>query len=211
MNCDPMIPLRAEMIRKGIHLFALVIPIGYSLVTFPTAIGWLVASALVAIIIDISRFRKWRLWAWISWLITPIIREHEIKGGFTGASYILTTSTICVALFPKTIAITAIVYIIIGDIAAAMVGRLYGRHTLIGKKTVEGSAACLGSLLLVSFLIPGLTWATALAGALTATVVEAISGKLDDNMTVPIASGLVMLLVMHLMGDQQAVLFAAFR
>jgi dolichol kinase len=211
MNCDPMIPLRAEMIRKGIHLFALIIPIGYSLVTFPTAIAWLGVSAFVAIIIDISRFRGWRLWTWVSCLLTPIIREHEIKGGFTGASYILTTSFICVLLFPKIIAIAAIVYIIIGDTAAAMIGRLYGKHHLIGKKSLEGSAACLVSVILASFLIPGLPWQAALIGAFTATVVEAISGKLDDNMTVPIASGLVMLLVMYLMGDQQAVLFAAFQ
>jgi dolichol kinase len=211
MNCDPMIPLRAEMIRKGIHLFALVIPIGYSLVTFPTAIAWLLASALVAIIIDISRFRQWRLWSWVSWLLTPIIREHEVKGGFTGASYILTTSLICVLLFPKTIAIAAIVFIIIGDTAAAMIGRLYGQHKLIGKKSVEGSAACFVSVILVSFLIPGLPWQAAIIGAFTATVVEALSGKFDDNMTVPIISGAVMLLVMHLLGDQQAVFFAAFQ
>jgi dolichol kinase len=205
------ISISAELVRKGIHLFALVIPVGYSLVSFPVAMFVISISAAVSIIIDVSRFNNWRFWHLLSSLLTPIIRDHEIKGGFTGASYILTTSAVTIALFPKAIAIASITYIIIGDTAAALVGRKWGRHRLIGKKTFEGSSACLVSLIAVSFLIPGLPTEVAVAGALAATLAEAFSGKIDDNLTVPVISGLVMLLVMNAMGYENAVLLAPFK
>lgn len=205
------ISISAELIRKGIHLLALVIPVGYYLVPFPVAIIGVAISAAASILIDLSRFHNWKLWHLLSFLLSPIIRDHEVKGGFTGASYILTTSALTIALFPKEIAIAAITFIIVGDTAAALVGRTWGRHKIIGKKTVEGSSACLVSLLLVSFLIPGLPTAVAVPGAVAATLAETFSGKVDDNLAVPIISGLVMLLILQSMGYDQAVLLAPFR
>lgn len=205
------ISLPAELVRKGIHLFALVIPIGHCLVSFPVAVLGVAIPAAVAITIDLSRFHRWKLWDLVSSFLNPIIRDHEVKGGFTGASYILTTSTIVIVLFPKAIAVAAITFIIIGDIAAALVGRTWGRHRLIGRKTIEGSSACLVSLILVSFLIPGLPTIVGITGAAIATITEALSGRIDDNLTVPIISGAMMLLIMSAMGYEGAVLFAGFR
>lgn len=210
MASDAQISFSAELVRKGIHLFALIIPIGYSLVTFPTAIFWVTLAAVVSILLDIARFRGWVLWSWVAAIITPIIRQHEISGGFTGASYILTTSVVTIIFFPKTIAIAALVFIIVGDTAAALIGRKFGRLRYLGGKSLEGSAACLVASFLASLLVPGLPLAAGLIGAFTATVVEALSGSLDDNLTVPLASGLAMLAVMHSMGYPDARLFGAF-
>ena len=211
MNDVKDISLSAELIRKGIHLFALVIPVGYYFVSFPVAVVGISAPAAIAILLDLARFKRWRLWTLVSRLLTPIIRDHEVRGGFTGASYILTASAIVIVVFPKSIAIAAITFIIIGDTAAALVGRMWGRHKLIGRKSIEGSSACLLSLILVSFLIPGLPTPVGIVGAVSACLAEAFSGKIDDNLAVPVFSGLVMLLVMSAMGYQQAVLFAGFR
>jgi dolichol kinase len=205
------ISLSAELVRKGIHLFALVIPVGYSLVIFPVSLSVVLFSALVSILIDLSRFRGWPLWRWLSKILSPIIRDHEVKGGFTGASYILSTSAVTMILFPKEIAVAAITFIIIGDTAAALIGRPWGKHKIIGKKSVEGSSACLVSLILVSFLIPGLPTAAAIPGAIAATLAETFSGKIDDNLAVPIVSGAVMLIIMNSLGYEQAVLFAPFK
>ncbi len=201
----------AEFVRKGIHLFALVIPVGHYLVSFPVAVVGITVPAAVSILIDLSRFRRWRLWDLLAPILGPIIRDHEVKGGFTGASYILSASAFVIIVYPKAVAIAAITFIIIGDIAAALVGRKWGRHRLIGRKSIEGSLACLISLVLVSFAIPGLPTAVGLVGAVVATLAEAYSGKLDDNLAVPILSGAAMLLVMHLMGYEGAALFEGFR
>jgi len=203
------IPLSAELVRKGIHLFALVIPAGYYLLPFSLALGVVALAAAVSIVIDLSRFRRWPLWSWVSKILTPIIREHEITGGFTGASYILTTSTFCILLFPKMVAIASIVFIIVGDIAAALVGRVYGRHKLVANKSVEGSGACLLSLVVVAFLIPELPLWAGLVGAVVATAAEAFSGRIDDNLAVPLASGAAMLALMYFSGYEHARLFDA--
>ncbi|MEZ5358751.1 MAG: SEC59/DGK1/VTE5 family protein [Candidatus Zixiibacteriota bacterium] len=211
MEEEAQITLGAEFVRKGIHLCALVIPIGYSFLPFIITIIAVGVSAIISIIIDISRFREWKMWHLLAVILTPIIRDHEIKGGFTGASYILTTSTLTIALFPKPIAIAALVFIIIGDTAAALIGRRFGKHKIIGKKSFEGSFACLASLAAVSFLIPGLPTPVGLAGAFVATLAELFTGKIDDNFTVPISSGFVMLWIMHFLDYEEAVIFSAFR
>lgn len=205
------ISLSAELVRKAIHLFALVIPVGYFLVSFPVAVISITVPALLSILLDLSRFEHWRLWDIASPYLGPIIRDHEVKGGFTGASYILSGSAIVIIFYPKAIAIAAITFIIIGDIAAALVGRMWGRHRLIGRKSIEGSLACLASLVLVSFIIPGLATVVGLVGAVVATLTEALSGKIDDNLAVPIVSGAAMLLVMYWMGYEGAALFEGFR
>jgi dolichol kinase len=201
----------AEFVRKGIHLFALVIPVGHYLVSFPVAVVGITVPAAVSILIDLSRFRRWRLWNLLAPILGPIIRDHEVKGAFTGASYILSASAFVILVYPKAVAIAAITFIIIGDIAAALVGRKWGRHRLIGRKSIEGSLACLVSLVLISFLIPGLPTPVGLVGAVVATLAEAFSGKIDDNLAVPILSGAAMLLIMHLMGYEGSALFEGFR
>lgn len=203
------ISILAELIRKGIHLFALVIPIGYLIFPFPVAITGVLFAALISLIIDFSRIWRWPLWTWLSKIMGAIFREHEIKGGLSGATYILFTAAVTIVVFPKTIAVAALLFIVIGDTAAALVGRLIGRHRLVGKKSVEGSAACLFSLIIVSLLIPKLPILAGLAGATTATLAEMLSGKIDDNLTMPLVSAATMLIVMRMMGIEQAVLFAA--
>lgn len=205
------ISFSAELVRKGIHLFALTIPIGYIFVSLPLAIFWVGLSTAVSFFIDFSRFRKWMLWSWLANIMGSIFREHEMKGGLSGATYILVTALVTIIVFPKTIAIAALTFIIIGDTAAAIVGRRYGKHRLIGRKSLEGSAACLISLSLISVIIPGLPYQAGFAGAAAATLTELLSGKVDDNLTVPMVSGIVMIIVMRLMGLELAIFSGALQ
>ena len=78
---------------------------------------------------------------------------------------------------------------------AALIGRKFGRHRF-GRKTVEGSLGCLLGTCLVAWLTPGLTAAVAFFGAVVATLTEALSFRVDDNITVPIVSGLAMTLLL---------------
>ncbi len=210
MSAESDIPISAELVRKGIHLFALVIPIGYFFLTFQIAIISVLVASGISILLDLSRFKGWPLWRLTARLLKPIIREHEFKGGFTGSTYILATSSLSIFLFPKMVAISAIVFIIIGDTAAALIGRIYGKHRLVKGKSIEGSTACLISLMIATFFIPGLPIWVGFAGAFAATAAEAFSGKLDDNFTVQVASGLVMLGMLRLIGVDGSTFFAAW-
>jgi dolichol kinase len=179
---------------------ALVIPGGYYVIGLSRSamLSIMVPIALLMMTIDISRLRQWKFWCNFADRIGgKMVRSHEKSGDFTGATYILISVCLTVALFAKPVAITAITFIIVGDTCAAIIGRKFGRHRF-GRKSVEGSLACLAGTVVVAFLAPGITLTVALAGAVVATVTEAISLTIDDNISVPLVSGLAMTLLQRL-------------
>lgn len=201
-----------EFKRKAIHLVALAIPIGYFFLPKFLSLVILTPFALGSIIIDIIRLKRLPLHGLLNRLIGPILREHE-DSDFTGSSYILTASVLSILLLDKSVAIAAISFIILGDIAAALIGRRYGRlkinWTLARskvqtgqnpreKKTFEGSFACLLMCLLVALIVPGLSLWIGVVGAFIATVVEGITLPIDDNFSVPLISGLVMQILVRI-------------
>jgi len=190
------ISLYNEFKRKGIHLFALAIPIAYYLLPKKIALLILVPFALGSILVDVIRLRKLPLANFFNWFLGPILREHE-NYSLTGSSHILSASALSILFFDKKVAIASIIYVILGDIAAALIGRVYGK-TKIEKKSLEGSLAFLSICLLVALLLPGLPFWIGAIGALVATAVEALSIPIDDNLSVPILSGLVME-ILHLL------------
>ena len=191
------ISLYNEFKRKGMHLFALTIPIGYYLLPKKIALFILVPFAVGSILVDVIRLRKLPLANFFNWFLGPILREHE-SYSLTGSSHILAASALTIAVFPKKeVAIAAIVYVILGDIAAALIGRVYGK-TKIEKKSLEGSLAFLSVCLLIALILPGLPFWIGAIGALVATAVEALSIPIDDNLSVPLLSGLVMQILLLL-------------
>lgn len=199
----PQISFKRELARKATHMGALIIPVGYQILGLErkTAALIMAAFAVAMILIDIARLRGWGLWGKVFQpSVGKIIRFHEQNGDFTGATYILLSSCLAIGLFAKPIAIAAIAYIIVGDSFAAIIGRRYGRHRF-GRKSLEGSAACLVGTLIVAAIGPayGLEFGLATAGAFVATLTEALSTRIDDNVTVPLLSGLAMTLLIKIL------------
>jgi len=196
-----------EFKRKGIHLFALCIPIGYSLLPKPISLLILSPFVIGSIIMDIIRLRRLPLHGFLNRLLGPILREHE-GADFAGSSYILSASFFCILLFDKSVAVAAICFIILGDIAAALVGRRFGRirlkwgfkkNTLANnRKSLEGSISCLLMCLLVAVLVPHLPLWIGLAGAMIATVAEGVTLPINDNFSVPLISGLCMQILLQI-------------
>jgi dolichol kinase len=197
-----------EFRRKAIHLFALSIPIGYSLLPKTPSLLILAPFVLGAIVIDIIRLKRLPLHGMLNRLLGPILREHESQD-FAGSSYILSASFLTILLFQKAAAVAAISFIILGDIAAAMIGRKFGktkiRLSLVrtnsnrnNQKSLEGSLSCLFACLVVAAVVPHLPLWVGLAGALAATVAEGINLPIDDNFSVPLISGLIMHLLLSL-------------
>jgi dolichol kinase len=191
------IPFSQELWRKATHIGALVIPGGYFVLGLSRSqmLLIMIPIALTMVLIDIARLRRWAFWSKVA---APIggrmIRGHEEAGDFTGATYILVSVCLTVAMYTKPIAIAALMFIIVGDTLAALIGRRFGRHRF-GRKSVEGSLACLAGTVLVAVFTPNLALAVALAGAVVAAITEALSTRIDDNISVPIVSGLVMTLL----------------
>jgi phytol kinase len=184
------ISLYNELKRKTIHLVALSIPIGYYILPKKTALLILVPITIGSILIDIIRLRNLPLAGFFNWFLGPMLREHE-SYSLTGSSHILSASVLSIIFFNKKVAIAAIAYIILGDIAAALVGRVYGK-TRIEKKSLEGSLAFLCICLLIALFLPGLPFWIGAIGAAIATGIEALSIPIDDNLSVPLVCGLIM-------------------
>jgi dolichol kinase len=103
-------------------------------------------------------------------------------------------------VFPRHLAITGFaVLIIISDIAAALIGRKFGRNRLF-TKSWEGTSAFIVSAFLVVTVIgnllnaPWTYFAFGFIGAIVAGFAEAASAylKIDDNFSIPVSIGLVM-------------------
>ncbi len=190
------ISLYNEFKRKAIHLIALSIPIGYFFLPKLLSLLILTTFALGSIAIDIIRLKRLPLHGFLNRLIGPMLREHE-DSDFTGSSYILTASVLSIILFHKSVAIASISFIILGDIAAALIGRRYGKIKF-KRKSLEGSLACLFMCLLVAVIVPGFPLWIGVVGAFTATVVEGMTFLVDDNFSVPLMSGLVMHILLRI-------------
>ncbi|MFQ5607577.1 MAG: diacylglycerol/polyprenol kinase family protein [Candidatus Zixiibacteriota bacterium] len=193
----------AELLRKGTHMCALLVPgLYWGLGTSkPAALAILAPIAAFVTLVDISRLRGWRFWNGFDRVTGFVVRQHERAGDFTGAFYILWGFCLTILLFDRNVAILAMSFIVIGDTFAALIGRRFGRTRFRGK-SLEGSLACLAGTALVAFggnvILDFPLW-LGLAGALVATIVEAIPDFVDDNLSAPLISGLVMTLLFKIL------------
>jgi dolichol kinase len=107
-------------------------------------------------------------------------------------------------LFPLEIAMASCAILSVGDALSTLAGKAIGRNEYLPGKTAEGSLAFFIGGLLVTLLIlpPAIAFAGALAGTLAETAPSLkrlrnlyARGFVDDNLLIPLAAGLVMLLL----------------
>ncbi len=185
-----------EALRKSIHIGSLGLPLAYRYIfvynRFQMFVVLLVAL-ITALGIELSRMQLPSFRKVFHKLFGLMLRKHEIKD-FTGATFLFLAFMLCVVFFPPKIAFLAMSFLSIGDTFAAMVGISYGKRKFIGlKKTIEGSLGCFASTMLFSFFFAdGLSpWVYTL-GAFTATLAELWIIPIDDNIKIPLLSGLCM-------------------
>lgn len=152
-------------------------------------------AVFIVVVFELIRLRAPGVNRWFLSVFKPLLREKEASR-FTGTSYSLTAAFIAFLVFPRDIAVLALVFLAVGDAMATIVGKRMGKRRLIGKKTLEGSLACLISCIAVGLIgyYAGLDIAllAILAGSLGATIAEAVPLPVNDNLTLPLFAGLVM-------------------
>lgn len=191
-----------EIMRKSTHMGALVIPGSYYLfgLTKQEMLTVMIPVTILILLADIARLRNWWFWKqkFVRKLLEKMVRPHERKGDFTGASYILMSFCLTIALYSKPVALAAITFIIVGDTFAALIGRKIKSPQFYKSKTVAGSLGCLVGMMIVAIFIPDIDLRVVLAGAVIGTFFEAFSFGIDDNVTVPLLSGLFMTLLIKI-------------
>jgi dolichol kinase len=194
----PQLDYKGEVWRKLLHLFALVMPVGYFLAPRWVAIGAIFAAFCFSLFADICRLRHWGVQRFWTPVTDYIVRPKE-SNGFTGATHILFSGLMCLLLFDLPAAALGMMTIILGDTAAALIGRRWGRHKFNhADRSWEGSLSFLAASLLAAVVIPDLPLWIGIVGAIIATVVEAFSNTIDDNLSVPLVVGLFTHLAMRI-------------
>ena len=205
----PVLPYSAELKRKAIHLSALAIPIGLLIVERPTALLVLVPLALFALACNVASQRIELVHRFMMRIFRPIMRPSELPpfGGpvvLNGATWMCISAALCALLYNAPVAAAVLIMLMVGDGAAAIIGRRFGTHRFPGSdKSWEGSIAFFLTAVLVALplTLPILMNSLGHAplsnlqigvGALLSAVLEALPIPLNDNVRVPVLAGLAM-------------------
>ncbi len=174
-----------ELKRKTVHLTSIMIVLFYYYLGKQVILSLL--TLFLILFLELEYFR-------IEWgKKLPIvhslfrIKEADRLGGhvFLGIGCI-----IAISVFPKEIASAAILMTTFGDASAAIFGKAFGRTWIPGLKNraIEGCAAEFVADIIIGWIfLPN--WAAVLVMAGTATVVETLTNKMDDNLLIPLFSG----------------------
>jgi phytol kinase len=185
-----------EVLRKSIHLSSMVIPLTYRFILHNNRTMMfriVLVLAILAIIIEMFRLERPTVKRIFHKLFGLLLRRHEMRD-FTGATYMMVSSVLCVAFLDPTICFCSLAFLSIGDTFAAIIGMPFGKRKIGGtKKSLEGGIACYCSTFIFGlfFLHPLM----ACAGALATTFSEILDIPIDDNIRIPLSAGIVMSIV----------------
>ena len=189
--------LMFELKRKIVHIGTIVFLIAYYFIELyfskRTALFTLIL-ALVAL--SLLEFIQIKFSVKIP-LFYRLYRKNE-RYVFSGSIYLLIGMIISLAVFDFNIAATAILMMVFGDSASAIIGRM-GKHRIPGiKVSLEGIIAEFIVDLAVGFIflnnIPVILFM-----AIAATLVESLLAPIDDNLAVPLVAGFAGQTLMYLM------------
>ena len=180
-----------EVIRKAIHLTSSLIPLSYWFL-FERAITLqiVIILALGFLTVDYLRLKSTAIGKMFMRVFGLALRSHE-KQKLTGATYVFTGSVVAIFLFPKEIAVPALLILSISDTLAALIGIPFGKHKFL-KKSLEGSSAFfISTLLILGIYFPETLLINIFVAAIV-TLAEAYPMNLDDNFLIPILSGVLL-------------------
>ncbi len=211
MQNSPNITYVQEIQRKGIHLAMLLMPLIYVHVDQPTALIILGTILAISLAVNIVMYASGPVADFVFRLFGPIMRPHELDNRrfvLNGASWVLISAFMCVLVFPKVITVVAFTDLILADIAAALIGRRYGRTPFLGK-SLEGTVAfwitAQAVLLVVGWIIHA-PWQFYLVGGIAGILggfAESLSTRMriDDNFAIPASIGFSLWALLYLLDD----------
>ncbi len=127
-------------------------------------------------------------------LFSPIAHPHE-HYRVNSATWYTTALFVLSLLMPKMICTISVVVLAVGDPIAAFIGRKFGKHRISAGRSLEGclSFVVFSGLMVLTVLrlyYPQLTWLQmsllAFSGALSGSLAEILSKKIDDNFSIPL-------------------------
>lgn len=204
MNCQNEIPFEQELLRKGIHLISLSIPISYFFFNKDLLLFVLGPLAVASLVIDLLSKENSIVREVLHKFFGKMLRPHETQKGliFNGATWVLISAFLSILIFPKLIAVTSLSILVVSDISSAIIGRKFGR-TKFFNKSFEGTIAFIISgiimVIIIGFIFSA-PYSFFIAGVIASIIgafVEVYSGicKIDDNFSIPFSVGITLWLL----------------
>ncbi len=191
----------AELARKGIHLASLWIPFAGMYWDRSVMVLSCALIALFAMWVDYERFQRTGLGLWILRHCDFMLRHHERHGKFSlksmsGSVWLHAAAAMTFFFFPREIAVAASAMLVLCDTAAALIGKKFGKMRFGAKhKSVEGCLAFFVVGVVIVAIVPDIDPVAGVAGVFAAMLAEAFFYKIDDNFSVPLTAGVVMVLL----------------
>lgn len=199
----------SELPRRLWHIFGgLSLPVSGLLVPENIFLPALISLTMAFLLFELIRLK-------FSWLnrrfftsFRALLREKEAST-LTASAYLLIAASIIFILADKSIAAIALTFVVVGDPIAGMVRDLRGGPPFhptyltrgvrgISGKGLKGSCACFLACVVAGAILAAIThvalWPM-VVGAVCATAIEFLSLRVNDNLTIPLAAGGIMMLI----------------
>jgi dolichol kinase len=184
------ISVKRELVRKSIHIITSIIPLVYYYYNQKDQILILCVSLFILFLTgDLLRVYVIKMKQIYEKVFGKLLREKESGKGLNGATLLFLGFSITILLFERNIAIVAMLFLSISDTVAAIIGKSFGRIKIFNK-TFEGALAFFVSAFIISLIfydrvILGLLIAIIMA------IIELAPIKINDNITIPLATGIL--------------------
>ena len=156
--------------------------------------GWLA--------VDLARINlEWLNRRYLRWF-APLLKADE-SAHVTGAAYMVVAGLLVFLLYGKDVAVPVMLFLSLGDPAAALLGRRVPGPRFRGKSPggTVGFMAVASAAAAILVVSGGIEYHWALwVGAAIAGLVELASVPPDDNLTVPLLAGAAMHFLMRYVG-----------
>ena len=181
--------LQKELLRKLFHLVGLVLVLGYTVILqfFGKEVALISLTALLLVLMEIEYVRLEHDVS-LPFQFGRILRKHE-KDRVTGAIWLIAACIISFSVFSYQIAVLSFFFVIFGDMFASLFGIAFGKKKIFRSKSWVGFLAGLSANITCGYFLMPDQPLVYVPMALTASFVEVITSKLDDNFTVPLFAG----------------------
>lgn len=191
------IPYMEEVKRKLIHLSSLWMPVAI-LFADRQVMAWIFGGCLAGNIV-LERLRADRVKG-----ITPVydfffgrMLRAEPRAGqwiISGGPYVFAAALSVTLLAPPPVAAACMAIMLLGDTAAALIGRKFGKHPAVNGKSLEGCIAfCLagyaGAMLFTQGEYAGILIISVFGGMLVELFEKNL--RIDDNFSIPVVAALL--------------------
>jgi dolichol kinase len=198
--------LRSELhiLRKLWHVFTGVLGLTLHLYFNPgkdVTASILLGLAILGFATDLIRPHYQKFNQFVFKVMGPLMRESERKG-ISGFPFYALGTSLSMFFFEEKVAILGILFLVFSDPVSSVIGITYGRDKIIKNKSIQGSLAgfCVCYFISFSYCFHYMGSDSkiimfSLFAAIFGTLSELLSFITDDNLTIPLVSGLGITLV----------------